>query len=159
MHYGILRVKIEVAEVGEIAKTVEIADANAPPRPCDGPRALQFLQRSVDMHGGEAEQVGELFLRDRKVAFDQIRGADRKAVMDFADEVGEPGERVAPSDVEQPFAADRRFDQYVGDDRPRERRTHHDQPLDLPVGNDRQFDRVERLNRVVGLGEKKRLEI
>ena len=27
MHYGILRVKIEVAEVGEIAEPVEIADA------------------------------------------------------------------------------------------------------------------------------------
>src|SRR3546814_4735122 len=83
-----------------------------------------------------------LFLRYRKVAFDQARGADRKAIMNFADQVGEPRERVAPPDVEQPFAADRRLDQYVDDDRARERRARHDQPLDLPIGKDRKSIRL-----------------
>src|SRR3546814_12534993 len=92
------------------------------------------------MHRREPEQIGELFLRYRKVAFDQARGADRKAIMNFADQVGEPRERVAPPDVEQPFAADRRLDQYVDDDRARERRARHDQTLALSLGNDRQFD-------------------
>ena len=85
--------EVEIAEVGEIAETVEIADANAPPRACDRPRAFQFLQRAVDMHRRQPEQVGELFLRDRKVAFDEARGADRKAVVNFADQVSEPRER------------------------------------------------------------------
>src|SRR3546814_15996656 len=80
------------------------------------------------MHRREPEQIGELFLRYRKVAFDQARGADRKAIMNFADQVGEPRERVAPPDVEQPFAADRRLDQYVDDDRAREGRARHDEP-------------------------------
>src|SRR3546814_11084983 len=93
--------EVEIAEVGEVAETVEIADANAPPRARDRPRAFQFLQRAVDMHRREPEQIGELLLRYRKVAFDEARGADRKAIMNFADQVGEPRERVAPPDVEQ----------------------------------------------------------
>src|SRR3546814_20358741 len=101
--------EVEIAEVGEVAETVEIADANAPPRARDRPRAFQFLQRAVDMHRREPEQIGELLLRYRKVAFDEARGADRKEIMNFADQVGEPRERVAPPDVEQPFAADRRL--------------------------------------------------
>src|SRR3546814_10118858 len=104
----------------------------------DRPRAFQFLQRAVDMHRREPEQIGELLLRYRKVAFDEARGADRKAIMNFADQVGEPRERVAQPDVEQPFAADRRLDQYVDDDRERQRWPRHDQPIDLPTGNDRQ---------------------
>src|SRR3546814_5121089 len=68
-----------------------------------------------------SDLIGELLLRYRKVAFDEARGADRKAIMNFADQVGEPRERVAPPDVEQPFAADRRLDQYVDDDRARQR--------------------------------------
>src|SRR3546814_18813705 len=75
------------------------------------------------------------------------------------DQVGEPRERVAPPDVEQPFAADRRLDQYVDDDRARQRWPRHDQPLDLPIGNDRQFDRIERLNRMIGAGQIERLKI
>src|SRR3546814_5232780 len=87
--------EVEIAEVGEVAETVEIADANAPPRARDRPRAFQFLQRAVDMHRREPEQIGELLLSYRKVDFDEARGADRKAIMNFADEVGEPRERVA----------------------------------------------------------------
>src|SRR3546814_9103483 len=63
---GVLRMEVEIAEVGEIAEPVEIADANASPRPRDRPRAFQFLQRAVDMHRREPEQIGELFLRYRK---------------------------------------------------------------------------------------------
>src|SRR3546814_5548252 len=78
VHGGIWRMEVEIAEVGEVAETVEIADANAPPRARDRPRAFQFLQRAVDMHRREPEQIGELLLRYRKVAFDEARGADRK---------------------------------------------------------------------------------
>src|SRR3546814_19351850 len=57
---GVLRMEVEIAEVGEIAEPVEIADANASPRPRDRPRALQLLQRSVDMHRrSEERRVGK----------------------------------------------------------------------------------------------------
>jgi hypothetical protein len=108
----------------------------------------------------QAEKVGELFLGDRHVdPIRRLRHGDVQAIDEFAKEVREAGQRVAPADVEKPFASDRRLDQYVDEECAGDGRSGPYQFLKGPYGHDGKVCDGQRLKIVVCNPQKQRLQV
>lgn len=159
---GAVRGKVEVftLEVSGVANLAPIGNCHVTDRPSYVAACLECLERSVDVHAGQAGAVSKLLLRHRQLVRELCAEARRfKPNSELTQEMRDPRRSIAARDVGYPLPKDRSVNERVTPHRHANVWKSERNLLDRFARDEGHVALSQRLHTVVGNAEQRVLKI